>query len=259
MSLAKKELIREAFSTQLPSLIGTIARKVEKQSRNTLNAHEITELTQLLLSDQDGAFEQTIATLKAHGTPINYIVLELVPQIAKELGKKWEEDELSFAEVSIGVNRLERVIHRLDYLFQANQLDRQKNKSIFITVCPGSQHTLGTLILSNFFIFKGWQVYRPYEARIESIIHGIQVRAHQALAISVSSNDQLEKLPDLIELLKEKSQNPEIIVLLGGSLYNKSPEAFHHIQVDVKAFTPEESAQKLEQCLSNLEKASLKV
>ena len=273
-SLAKKELVREAVSTRLPDLIGEIERKVDAsasrtssnqnwvqssrvkqdQYRNTLDEVEIKKLTNLLLDTEEGSFELAITVLKTHGASIDYIVLDLIPSIARLLGKQWEDDSLSFAEVSIGVNKLERVIHKLDYLFQANQLDRQQNKSIFISGFPGSQHSLGSLIFANFLIYSGWQVYRPNQVNIDSIIYGVSSKELQAVAISVSTNEQLEQLPKFINLLREKSKNPKIITMIGGPLYNKAPDEFEHIQADVKAFTPEESVQKLEQHLSQLEK-----
>ena len=273
-SLAKKELIREVVGTQLPDLIGEIERKVDvsasrtssnqnwvqsprvkqDQYRHTLDEEEINKLTNLLLDTEEGSFELAITVLKTHGASINYIVLDLIPTIARKLGKQWEDDSLSFAEVSIGVNKLERVIHKLDYLFQANQLDRQQNKAIFITVFPGSHHSLGSLIFANFLIFSGWQVHRPNQVNIDSIVYGVSSKMLQAVAISVATNEQLEQLPNLIDLVRQKSQNPKIIVLIGGPLYNKAPEAFDHIQAEVKAFSPEESVEKLEQHLSQLEK-----
>jgi MerR family transcriptional regulator, light-induced transcriptional regulator len=273
-SLAKKELIREVVGTQLPDLIGEIERKVDvsasrtssnqnwiqlprlkqDQYRNTLDEEEIHKLTNLLLDTEEGSFELAITVLKTHGASINYIVLDLIPAIARQFGKQWEDDSLSFAEVSIGVNKLERVIHKLDYLFQANQLDRQQNKSIFISGFPGSQHSLGSLIFANFLIFSGWQVHRPSQVNTDSIIYGVSSKELQAVAISISTSEQLEKLPKLINLLREKSRNPKIIVLIGGPLYNKMPGEFDHIQADIKAFSPEESVQKLEQRLSQLEK-----
>ncbi len=273
-SLAKKELIREVFSTQLPSLIEEIERKVEKfeprpssnqnwaqlpqakqnQYSKMLDEEEVDQLTNLLLDTEEGSFELAITVLKTHGAPIDYIVLDLIPAIARKLGKQWEDDSLSFADVSIGVNRLERVIHKLDYLFQANQLDRQQNKAIFITGFPGSQHSLGTLIFANFLIYSGWQVHRPNQVNIDSIVYGVSSKDLQAIAISVSTSEQLEELPSLIDLLRQKSKNPNIVVLIGGPLYNKLPEAFDHIQAEVKAFSPEESVQKLEQHLSQIEK-----
>ena len=273
-SLAKKELIREVVSTQLPDLIGEIERKVDvsasrtpsnqnwiqapqtkqNQYRNKLDEEEVTKLTNLLLDSQEGSFELAVTILKTHGASINYIVLDLIPEIARRFGKQWEDDSLSFADVSMGVSKLERVIHKLDYLFQANQLDRQENKAIFISGFPGSQHSLGSLIFANYLIFSGWQVHRPNQTSIDSIVHGVSSKMLQALAISVSTNEQLEQLPSLINLLRQKSRNPKIIVLIGGPLYNRSPDAFDHIQAEVKAFSPEESVQKLEQHLSQLEK-----
>ena len=154
----------------------------------------------------------------------------------------------------MGVSKLERAIHKLDYLFQANQLDRQQNKAIFISGFPGSQHSLGSLIFGNFLTFCGWQVHRPNQTNLDSIVYGVSSKILQAIAISVSTNQQLEQLPSLIDLLRQKSQNPKIIVLVGGPLYNRAPEAFDHIEAEVKAFSPEESVQKLEQHLSQLEK-----
>lgn len=272
----KKELIREVFSTQLPRLIEEIERKVDKSSfaapsneswvkasptkksyQNALNEEQISKITELLLDTEEGAFELAITVLKTHGTSINYIVLELIPEIARKLGEQWAEDTLSFAEVSIGVGKLERAIYKLDYLFQATQLDKRQNKSILISPYPDSQHSLGTLILSNFFTYSGWQVYRPANNGLNAIIHQIESKYHHVLGISISTYEQLKDLPNLIKLLKNKSNNPQIIVLIGGPLYNKSPEEFNHIQADVKAFTPEESVRKLEQHLSQLEKKYL--
>ena len=273
-TLAKKELILEVVSTQLPNLIEEIERKVDDsasrissnqswvqttpQARrdhapNTLDEEEINRIADLLLNAEEDAFEYAIKTHKAHGVPIDYIVLDLIPEIARKLGKHWEEDSLSFADVSIGVNKLERVIYKLDYLFQANQLERQQNKSIFVSGCPGSQHSLGTLIFANFLTFSGWQVHRPNKANIDCMVEGVESKNHQALAISVATNEQLEQLPNLISLLRQKSKNPKIIVLIGGPLYNKTPDAFDDIQADIKACSPEESVQKLEQYLSHLD------
>lgn len=273
-TLAKKELILEVVSTQLPNLIEEIERKVDDsasrissnqswvqttpQARrdhapNTLDEEEINRIADLLLNAEEDAFEYAIKTHKAHGIPIDYIVLDLIPEIARKLGKHWEEDSLSFADVSIGVNKLERVIYKLDYLFQANQLERQQNKSIFVSGCPGSQHSLGTLIFANFLTFSGWQVHRPNKVNIDCMVEGVESKNHQALAISVATNEQLEQLPNLISLLRQKSKNPKIIVLIGGPLYNKTPDAFDDIQADIKACSPEESVQKLEQYLSHLD------
>jgi methanogenic corrinoid protein MtbC1 len=269
----KKELIMEVFSTQLPRLVEEIERKVEgankhkasneegwletpaptlSQRRDVLDDAEIDRITQLLLSTEDGAFELAITVLKTHGISINYIILDLIPTIARRLGKQWEDDTLSFAEVSIGTNKLERVIHKLDYLFQVTQLEKRGNHSILITNFPESQHSLGTLILSNYFVHSGWRVYRPENNSLKSISKELESNSHNALAISISCDEQLEQLPNTISVLREKSKNPKIKVLIGGPLYNKAPEKFTHIQADITAFTPEESVQKLEHMLSQI-------
>lgn len=268
----KKELIMEVFSTQLPRLVEEIERKVEgankpkasnedgwietptptlSERRDVLGDEEIDRITQLLLSTEDGAFELAITALKTHGASINYIILDLIPTIARRLGKQWEDDTLSFAEVSIGTQKLERVIHKLDYLFQVTQLEKRGDHSILISVFPESQHSLGTLILSNYFIHSGWRVYRPENNTLKSISRELEANSHDAIAISISCDEQLQELPNIINLLREKSKNPKIQVLIGGPLYNEAPAKFAHIQADIKAFSPEESVEKLEHILSH--------
>lgn len=235
-STVKKELIMEVFNTQLPRLVEEIERKVEGAARpsasneagwgrqsslieskklEVLSDEMVNQVTQLLLSTEQGAFELAITSLKAHGTSINYIVLELIPKIARRFGKQWEDDVLSFAEVSIGVNKLERAIYKLDYLFQATQLEKRGKQSILISVFPESQHSLGTLILSNFFIHSGWSVHRPDNTSLGSIIKELETQSYAAIAISVSCEDQLQQLPNLLRTLKGNLRTPKYWFLLG--------------------------------------------
>lgn len=272
----KKELIWEVFSPQLPSLIEEIDQKITEsksedssnqrwlqacvqhyKKHHTLTEEQIKQISALSLDANEGAFELAITFFKTHGLSIDYIVLELIPSLAKQLGKQWEEDTLSFAEVSIGVGKLERSIYKIDYLFQATQLKKRKNKSILISTYPGSQHSLGTLILANYFTYCGWEVQRPIKPTQSILLAEVESKHLQALAISVSTDEQLQELPNLIHSLRERSRNPQIVILIGGSLYNREPEKFYRIQADITAFTPEESVQYLEQHLSRLEKKYL--
>ncbi|CAM3802947.1 B12-binding domain-containing protein [Polynucleobacter antarcticus] len=272
-SLAKKGLIREVFQHQLPGLIEEIERKVaqkvatvssnqnwlqapiqiKKEAVQALEADEVDKIANLLLDSKEDSFDLAITVLKTHGISIEFIVLELIPEIARRLGKHWENDSLSFAEVSIGVGRLERVIHRLDYLFQATQLEKRQNKSILITTFPDSQHTLGSLIFSNYLTFSGWKASRPSNTKLDTIALALSTHHYDALAISVSAFEQLDELQSVIDVLRSKSKNPALVTLVGGALYKIAPEKFKHIHADIKAFTPEESVRHLEQHLSRLE------
>jgi methanogenic corrinoid protein MtbC1 len=181
---------------------------------------------------------------------VDAIVLELIPRIARKLGDQWVSDSLSFTEVTIATGRLQKLIYSLDHLFQETRTNPSTAHSILVTAAPGSHHTLGPLILSNYFTWAGWNVLSesaPSQRYIETTVAS---KSLTAIALSVADYDQLDQLPKLIQAIRSKSLNPAIIVLTGGSLYNSDALSFGHIKADIKSNTPEEALHQLNRILN---------
>jgi methanogenic corrinoid protein MtbC1 len=204
----------------------------------------------LITRDGPQKTEQYIAELLNLGMGVDAIVLELIPRIARKLGDQWVSDSLSFTEVTIATGRLQKLIYSLDHLFQETRTNPSTAHSILVTAAPGSHHTLGPLILSNYFTWAGWSVLSesaPSQRYIETTVAS---KSLTAIALSVADYDQLDQLPKLIQAIRSKSLNPAIIVLTGGSLYNSDALSFGHIKADIKSNTPEEALHQLNRILN---------
>jgi methanogenic corrinoid protein MtbC1 len=204
----------------------------------------------LITRDGPQKTEQYIAELLNLGMGVDAIVLELIPRIARKLGDQWVSDSLSFTEVTIATGRLQKLIYSLDHLFQETRTNPSTAHSILVTAAPGSHHTLGPLILSNYFTWAGWNVLSesaPSQRYIETTVAS---KSLTAIALSVADYDQLDQLPKLIQAIRSKSLNPAIIVLTGGSLYNSDALSFGHIKADIKSNTPEEALHQLNRILN---------
>jgi methanogenic corrinoid protein MtbC1 len=204
----------------------------------------------LITRDGPQKTEQYITELLNLGMGIDLIVLELIPRIARKLGNQWASDSLSFAEVTIATGRLQKLIYSLDHLYQETRTSPTTTHSILVTAAPGSHHTLGPLILSNYFTWAGWSVLSesaPSERFIETTVTS---KSLTAIAVSIADYDQLDRLPKLIQSIRNKSLNPAIIVLTGGSLYNADAMSFGHIKADIKSSTPEEALHQLNRILN---------
>jgi methanogenic corrinoid protein MtbC1 len=204
----------------------------------------------LITRDGPQKTEQYIAELLNLGMGVDSIVLELIPRIARKLGDQWVSDSLSFTEVTIATGRLQKLIYSLDHLFQETRTNASTAHSILVTAAPGSHHTLGPLILSNYFTWAGWNVLSestPSQRYIETTVAS---KSLTAIAVSVADYDQLDQLPELIQSIRSKSLNPAIIVLTGGSLYNSDALSFGHIKADIKSNTPEEALHQLNRILN---------
>jgi methanogenic corrinoid protein MtbC1 len=204
----------------------------------------------LITRDGPQKTEQYIAELLNLGMGVDSIVLELIPRIARKLGDQWVSDNLSFTEVTIATGRLQKLIYSLDHLFQETRIHAPTAHSIFISASPGSHHTLGPLILSNYFTWAGWNVHNESTPTQEGIQARVANQKLTAIAISVADYDQLDQLPVLIQSIRNKSLNPAIIVLTGGSLYNSDAMSFGHIKADIKSNTPEEALHQLNRILN---------
>ena len=204
----------------------------------------------LITRDGPQKTEQYITELLNLGMGIDLIVLELIPRIARKLGNQWASDSLSFAEVTIATGRLQKLIYSLDHLYQETRTSPTTTHSILVTAAPGSHHTLGPLILSNYFTWAGWSVLSesaPSERFIETTVTS---KSLTAIAVSIADYDQLDRLPKLIQSIRSKSLNPAIIVLTGGSLYNADAMSFGNIKADIKSSTPEEALHQLNRILN---------
>jgi methanogenic corrinoid protein MtbC1 len=204
----------------------------------------------LITRDGPQKTEQYITELLNLGMGIDLIVLELIPRIARKLGNQWASDSLSFAEVTIATGRLQKLIYSLDHLYQETRTSPTTTHSILVTAAPVSHHTLGPLILSNYFTWAGWSVLSesaPSERFIETTVAS---KSLTAIAVSIADYDQLDRLPKLIQSIRSKSLNPAIIVLTGGSLYNADAMSFGHIKADIKSSTPEEALHQLNRILN---------
>ena len=227
-----------------------------------LKPHSSAHLTWQIIEDQANEFvtlitrdgpqktEPFIAELLNIGVSVDTIVLDLIPRIARKLGDQWVSDSLSFTEVTIATGRLQKLIYSLDHLFQETRTHAPTAHSIFVSASPGSHHTLGPLILSNYFTWAGWNVHSESTPTQEGIQARVANQKLTAIAISVADYDQLDQLPKLIQSIRNKSLNPAIIVLTGGSLYNSDAMSFGHIKADIKSNTPEEALHQLNRILN---------
>jgi len=227
-----------------------------------LKPHSSAHLTWQIIEDHANGFvaqitrdgspktEQYIAELLNLGMGVDSILLELIPRIARKLGDQWDSDSLSFAEVTIATGRLQKLIYSLDHLFQETRTNASTTHSILVTASPGSDHTLGPLILSNYFTWAGWNVQSESTPSQHFIETTVAKKSLTAIAISIADYDQLDRLPKLIQSIRSKSLNPAIIVLTGGSLYNFDALSFGYIKADIKTNTPEEALHQLNRILN---------
>jgi methanogenic corrinoid protein MtbC1 len=172
-----------------------------------------------LLGSAKEAISHVERLIKDEGVPHEDIFLGLIAPAARSLGVLWEEDELDFTQVTLGLMRLQQITHHMGYEYQDGPQKPGPVRRIMLACAPGSQHILGLAIVSEFFRKDGWQVVVEIAPSQVELCHAVQNEWFDLVGLSVGLVEQISGLPDLIRTVKKASRNPETPILLGGPAF----------------------------------------
>lgn len=211
---------------------------------------EIVDFCQTLL---DGPVEECfsyIDRMQKSGHSLISLYMNLIPASTRRLQELWENDENSFTEVTLALGRAQNLIHQLSPIFVnlGNFSDFQG--SALLINAPGSQHTLGILMLGEFFKQAGWNTAVEIEISSEELKDRIHSQAYDLVAISISCDAQWDTMEALLKEIKIVSKNQGILTMAGGPLFDYNPELLTVCSADVCALKAEEAIKTVSDLLS---------
>jgi methanogenic corrinoid protein MtbC1 len=191
----------------------------------------VEELSQLVLQDDASRAAQFVQELYEQGVPLD---------------EMWEDDQASFTQVTTGMWRIKQLVYDFSPLFQEFARTDEIAPHAMLVPLPGSQHTLGLFMVSEFFRRGGWKVWGELAASEADIVTAIKTQHFDLVGLSVSTEDQLPALARFVALLKEESLNQKIGVMVGGPIFIAKPELCKEVQADIVGLDAEESLAQAE-------------
>jgi MerR family transcriptional regulator, light-induced transcriptional regulator len=142
-----------------------------------------------------------------------------IPEIARRLGTAWEDDELSFAAVTMGASRLQAILRQIgsDWVADEGKGASSSGATVLLIVPPGEQHTLGVFVLIGQMRRRGISVclrIGPTEGDLRSLL---SERSFDAAMISVAVPEKLDGCRKLLKTLKEVSTG-RLRIAVGGAV-----------------------------------------
>lgn len=195
---------------------------------------EVQQFTLLILGSDERAAFAYVENLISRGTPTDLIFLNLLAPVARRLGVMWEEDTTDFANVTLGVSRLQRILRHVgeNYL-EAN--DVQRIGAVLLTTIPGEQHSFGLAMVAEFFRHDGWDICTgPFGSRRE-LTSLVAERWFDLVGFSITNDRRLDELKRLIQDVRRESRNRRIGVILGGPILIDRPELANVLGADLSA------------------------
>jgi methanogenic corrinoid protein MtbC1 len=198
--------------------------------------HDVAELAGLVLTRDVELARDFVTRMQARGTPVETLYLDLLAPTARHLGELWEADACDFTEVTVGLGRLQQMLHQLSASFRADTEPHQHGRRVLLVPVPGEQHSFGLQMVAEFFGRAGWDVWN--EPRVSSGADLIQLVRREWFAViglSLASETRVDALASGIRALRRASRNRAIGVLVGGPLFVAHPELVARVGADATA------------------------
>jgi methanogenic corrinoid protein MtbC1 len=193
---------------------------------------EIAQFASLCLETNPEASDLFVQAMMSEGLNSEAIFLHLLAPAARHLGYLWEEDLCNFTQVTIGLVRMQQLTLRLGSEFQEKRkLAMEGMRALFAPV-PGSQHTFGVLMVSEFFRREGWQVWMELGSSEATLLDAVENDWFDVIGLSVGSEAHLSVLTEIIRRIRASSSNPNAKVLIGGPLLLLSPNLYKDVGAD---------------------------
>lgn len=194
----------------------------------------VPEFTSYLLDGDMTAVAGVVGRAVQEGASQSAVMLDLFAPAALRLGELWESDERDFAEITFAMGCLQQALH----IFEPpgrHLPSAASQRTIFLTPCDGEQHYFGVQLLDIFFSGADWNVTSRLVFDRKQTAIFLTKRRVDVLGFSISRESLLDQLASDIELLRRKSRNEALVVLVGGRVFADQPELVKRVGADATA------------------------
>lgn len=195
-----------------PSAIG--------QARNeAISDAEVAAFAPLSLHVEADELIEHVRAMVARGVSMETLLVDLLAPAARLLGEFWEEDRCDFVDVTMGLWRLQEVVHELSSLAPADRQHPGRDRRALFASMPGDQHSFGTVVVDELFSANGWMTDRISEASVADLSERVRDEWFDVAGLTISWDYNIGALPALIRTLRMSSRNPQLRVMVGGRVF----------------------------------------
>lgn len=227
------------LSDQLPEeAVVSLAREVIFRLANNIESkpdpvrrpdpESIATLADALVGKDPHAAAVMIDARAAEGAGLRDLYLGWLGPAALQLGKMWDEDQITFVDVTIGTGRIYAIMRALRRSIPPPRFPVEK--TAMFALVPGEDHSLGVRMAADLFRKDGWSVDLQVDVEHEAFVR--QVAASNQLMIGLSAAGE-HALPALAKLLLAiRVCAPEALVMVSGNIVHDAAEQIELLDFD---------------------------
>ena len=199
----------------------------------------------LVAADYRGALEWLTPWRHRSGL-LDDRIADLLSLVARQLGTAWENDSLSFAEVSLGLVTLQRVLHEFAPPSKALPLAARR---MLLVPMPGEVHGFGVRMLGIRFQQAGWDCQSEQQLSEEALLRRVVEQRYDVVGLSIRCAEDEDRAAGLILRIRKASCEPRVRILLGGLRFAGRPGVALTLGADLAPLPFEELSEALDRLI----------
>lgn len=205
-----------------------LARLAARVSAPPQRRDAVEQLCDALVSAEIGRAADLIDTWLREGAEEQALYLDYLAPAARELGEMWNEDKISFTDVTIGTGRIYGIMRSIGRNMRAPTMPTQK--SAMVASVPGETHTIGAKMAAELLRGNGWDVELALGMDHEELIGRIMASNHLIIGYSAGGEHALANLARLV--VATRVCQPYAHIMVSGRIVEEAAERIKLMGVD---------------------------
>jgi len=216
--------------------VANLAREVIRRMTNDASSDgphmpgypQIAELCDALIAEDDHAGARFISDVRSAGATIESVYLNYLAGAARLLGTWWEDDRVSFTQVTVGTSRMYAIMRSIRRELPVTSLNMAR-AAVFATV-PGEEHILGVRMAADLFRKDGWDIELLIGEEHDQLVNDICRTGMVLIGLSASGDRTLEALSKLVIALRIKK--PAVRIFVSGHIVDACEDTVSLMDID---------------------------
>lgn len=164
------------------------------------------------------------------GTPVLEVYLGVFEPVQREIGRLWQINRISVAQEHFCTAATQSAMARLYPLMFTGRPATAK----MVAACAGDElHEIGLRMVTDVLEMDGWDtMYLGANVPEQSVVAALEERDATMLAVSTTITRNLERLKNLIEMVRTKPSLDHVSIVVGGYPFRVSSDLAKKVQAD---------------------------
>jgi hypothetical protein len=168
------------------------------------------------MSGSEEAFSDLLVEVKRARISLAALSDIYIPLASRRMGEAWEDDQMSWVDVSVGVGRMQALLREIGAAWTADQAGDTGHGTILLMLPDKEQHTLGPMVAMGQMRRYGISVCLRIAPSLSELRSLLASRQFDGVMISVATREKLDSVASTVKFLKTIMIRPTPIVVGGA-------------------------------------------